>query len=280
MAMVHLLQLQLSDAELLTLGKARLQLEKQTGEQPSFFDTLIAETTPKNNALRATQDLFQALHEQLHKDMPDVVVKALIDTPDIFRHIVPEAWWQEEVENCQQLHAMLAHWATNGRRPRSANEVLDFLQRAQANNELTLPLSQDTTGSLDAVMLLTIHAAKGLEFPVVYIAGVENYRGRSSSPNIVFEPQYAPKPGFGLFLKKHSGQDSTKNLIYKLFWEDPRLLNERLRLQYVGLTRAKQQLHLFTGPKSFPYLHPQLFQGLVTLNDPLATSSTATLSPN
>lgn len=64
-------------------------------------------------------------------------------------------------------------------------------------------------GGQDSVQLMTLHSAKGLEFPVVFIAGVEE----------------------GLFP-------------HGLSLDDPQRLQEERRLCYVGMTRAKQVLYL------------------------------------
>jgi len=76
--------------------------------------------------------------------------------------------------------------------------------------ETALVADQDSyEGDADAATLITLHAAKGLEFPVVFIAGLEE----------------------GLF--PHSRA-----------LDDEKELEEERRLAYVGITRAKQRLFL------------------------------------
>src|SRR6185437_9731210 len=76
--------------------------------------------------------------------------------------------------------------------------------------ETALVADQDTyEGDADAATLITLHAAKGLEFPIVFIAGLEE----------------------GVF--PHSRA-----------LDDEKELEEERRLAYVGMTRAKQRLFL------------------------------------
>lgn len=80
----------------------------------------------------------------------------------------------------------------------------DFLQEA------ALMSSADESSKGDSVTLMTLHAAKGLEFPVVFIAGLEE----------------------GIF--PHS----------RIHEAGPSELEEERRLCYVGMTRARQELHM------------------------------------
>ena len=80
----------------------------------------------------------------------------------------------------------------------------DFLE------EVALMSSADTDGNEQKVTLMTIHAAKGLEFPVVFMVGMEE----------------------GMF--PHS----------RIYEAGPSELEEERRLCYVGMTRAREELHL------------------------------------
>ncbi len=96
---------------------------------------------------------------------------------------------------------------------RTGNEYLDnFL------NEVSLMSDADNDNSEDAVTLMTLHSAKGLEFDVVFLVGMEE----------------------GLF-------PHTNSLL-----EDGGLDEER-RLCYVGITRAKDILYLTNAKRRLLY---------------------------
>jgi DNA helicase-2/ATP-dependent DNA helicase PcrA len=94
----------------------------------------------------------------------------------------------------------------------SAEDALDRLLE-----ETALVADQDSYESdAEKLSLITLHAAKGLEFEVVFIAGLEEGlfpTGRAIEAEAGFNP-------------------------------DPRPMEEERRLAYVGMTRAKQRLYL------------------------------------
>lgn len=80
----------------------------------------------------------------------------------------------------------------------------DFLE------EIALMSSVDTSSDGQKVTLMTLHGAKGLEFPVVFMVGMEE----------------------GIFPSS------------RVFEAGPKELEEERRLCYVGMTRAREELHL------------------------------------
>jgi DNA helicase-2/ATP-dependent DNA helicase PcrA len=103
------------------------------------------------------------------------------------------------LENIKELRSVAAEFP-------NINEFLENVALVEAEQRSR---GKGGESSRDAVTLMTLHAAKGLEFPVVFIVGMEE----------------------GLFPHSRS------------LWDAGQLEEER-RLAYVGMTRAKKLLYL------------------------------------
>ena len=117
----------------------------------------------------------------------------------------------ERWANVQELRSLALEYAAMP--PREG--LLALLENvALVADTDALPESIDESGVPDRVMLITLHAAKGLEFPIVFITGLEE----------------------GLFPHSRS-------------LDDPKQMEEERRLAYVGITRAKKHLYLLSARK-------------------------------
>ena len=110
---------------------------------------------------------------------------------------------ETRLENLAELESVAAEFATEF----PEGTLIDFLERVSLVADADeIPDADDTGG---VVTLMTLHTAKGLEFPVVFLTGMED----------------------GVFPHARS-------------LGDPKELEEERRLAYVGITRARQHLYL------------------------------------
>ena len=152
---------------------------------------------------------FRDLIEQLASQMADLTLEQQVDR--VIHGSGLMAMYQQEkgdkgemrVDNLKELVSAVAGFQADDEL--AGVTLLDqFLAHAALESGAT-----QADAHSDAVQLMTLHSAKGLEFPQVFIVGVEE----------------------GLFPAQQSV-------------EDPRRLEEERRLCYVGMTRAMQKLTL------------------------------------
>ena len=136
--------------------------------------------------------------------MKDLIEAVLEDTG--YRKELEEEEGIEAKTRLENIGELLSKAADFGDRPEDEDALGQFLE------EVALVADVDSVDSgEERVVLMTLHAAKGLEFPKVYLSGMEE----------------------GLFPGKMSIDSS-----------DPDDLEEERRLCYVGMTRAREVLIL------------------------------------
>ena len=174
--------------------KWRAQTERSVVEALQQVD-LCNDLTPRaRKELQALGELFSKLAEQATAITPDQLLTDLIEATK-YREYLDDGTDQgrAKVENVEELVSDAKQYG----------DLVSFLE------EVALVSGADDTNHDHAVNLMTMHAAKGLEFPVVYLVGMED----------------------GLF-------PSARDLLTDSALEEAR------RLCYVGMTRAKEELTL------------------------------------
>ena len=122
-------------------------------------------------------------------------------------------------------------------------ELDDFIEMVDDYRFRDLRESEAPTGQEkdDLVKLMTIHGAKGLEFPVVIVADL----GRSSMQSS-YDFAYSIKNGLSLKLLNHLTNEAEFPISYEQFKIENRKREEEesQRLFYVAMTRAQEHLIL------------------------------------
>jgi len=167
---------------------------------------LVASLRPAaRTALAEFAALMARFRESAREDAVDELLREIVDAiryAEYLRAEGPES--ADRLDNVRELITGAAETVADEEGEVGLTPLDHFLQRAMLVSELD-KLGPDA----DAVTLMTLHNAKGLEFPIVFISGLED----------------------GLFP------------LAKAF-DDPALLEEERRLFYVGITRAERKLFL------------------------------------
>jgi len=154
-------------------------------------------------SLRVFRDLMIGLVDMARQESVSVAIGKVLDRTGYLAALredrTEEA--QSRIENLAELVSAAKEYEL-----RETDATLGgFVDRLSLLSD-----TDEAEGAADArVMMMTLHSAKGLEFPVVFIAGLEE----------------------GLFPHSRSSEDEDE-------------LEEERRLCYVGMTRARRKLYL------------------------------------
>jgi DNA helicase II / ATP-dependent DNA helicase PcrA len=135
-----------------------------------------------------------------------VTVKDELNVGRLFDHIVKTSGYQDYLRDGSEEGE--ERWANVNELRNVAADAGD-LPLSEFLNDIALVSETDNLEATDAPTLLTLHAAKGLEFSVVFIVGLVD----------------------GVLPHSRS-------------LDDPEQMSEERRLMYVGITRAKDRLYL------------------------------------
>ena len=150
--------------------------------------------------------IINSLRERAKDTSVDVLIQDLIGEIRYVEYLQAEGpeSARDRVENLSALINGAAETVIDDGGEVGLTPLDDFLQRA-----MLVAGADAIDPSADAVTLMTLHNAKGLEYPVVFLTGLED----------------------GLFPLSQS-------------FDDPPKLEEERRLFYVGITRAEEKLYL------------------------------------
>jgi ATP-dependent helicase/nuclease subunit A len=123
---------------------------------------------------------------------------------------------------------------------------VEELARVRESN----PREQDTApeDSTDSVKVMTVHSAKGLEFPIVFVAAM--HKGVETNPPVV---AFSPRIGLGARWRNPAVREDKDDLFQHAIRKERsrRETEESHRLLYVAMSRAEQHLVLsFTASKA------------------------------
>ena len=213
------------------VGKGTLEKLDQASQTLGgipLWEILSDETSVKTLAGRSSKGvlefagLIKKYRGELDNQKGSEIVQGLLDDSGYLSALKAEGTEDadDRFNNVQELYNAMLQFEEQNEDP----SLLAFLANASLASDL-----DDVQEGGNAVSLMTLHSSKGLEFPVVFLVGVEQ----------------------GLFPNHRA-------------LEDPAATEEERRLCYVGITRAKERLFISYARERRLYGHrepasPSLF---------------------
>jgi ATP-dependent helicase/nuclease subunit A len=218
----------LSDMALYDLCQAR----GQVGESCSLWEVLRSApgTSAEDDGARARRaaQLVAGLHEQVGRSSVADVLKAFLDATD-YRAALIQAGQPRAARNVAKLLADAHSSGIVG--------VGEFLEYVTGLRDSGTREGEARATAEGAVQIMTVHAAKGLEFPVVAIGDVTHTGGGGSG--LLIDPDLGALP----YVKDEEGRLPAVYHLGKSRSDDQEEA-ESDRLLYVAATRAREKLIL------------------------------------
>ncbi len=211
-----------------------------------LWEILSDETSVKTLAGRSSKgvlsfaNIIKKWRGELDSVKANEVVQGVLEDSGYVRELQSQGTEEasDRLTNVQELYNAVLQFEEDNEDP----SLLGFLASASLSSDL-----DNLEEEKEQVSLMTLHSSKGLEFPVVFLVGLEQ----------------------GLFPNYRS-------------MDDPAALEEERRLCYVGITRAQERLFISYARERRLYgnrepASPSLF--LAELPKELLASNTATAIP-
>jgi DNA helicase-2/ATP-dependent DNA helicase PcrA len=207
----------LGDASLAVLGETATRWRKPLLEVARGADRVEGLRPALRETFRGFASLIDRLREAFGQSDPASVIEGMLAATGYEQYLAEEGpEGVERLENVRELIAGAAAWAEVAEVGEEQEGSL--VERYLTQAALLTPTDEAAATGASGVTLLTAHMAKGLEWPVVAITGLEE----------------------GLFpLARAAGE--------------PGGLEEERRLCYVGLTRARETLYLSWARTRYRY---------------------------
>jgi len=201
------------------IGTATVDAVEQIASAEGVSMYEIMKRADEYTALKKNADKFSSFISMIErianeKTLPSEMISALFEDSGYKGMLASEGFEGEgRIENVEEFISAAVEYEAQCASEGVTAELAGFLEEVALITDVEK--NDETT---DAVILMTIHAAKGLEFPIVFLAGMED----------------------GIF-------PSSQNI-----GEESEMSEER-RLAYVAITRAKERLYVTHAKERMMY---------------------------
>ena len=203
---------------------------------------------PGNDRIKAAFDEISGYMSYARDNSPERVLRKIFDESMVIPAAAASPGGDKRVES---LYRLLSY--AKGFSEGESAGLCDLIDLIESINKRDVKIAPtDNSSSADAVKMMTIHASKGLEFPVCFVVNLSTGYGGGNKEHYYIECD--SRCGIGMKVIR-------RNIEEKLFLEISTMpyemvkaeikrldLSESMRKLYVAATRAEEKL-IFTVPK-------------------------------
>ncbi len=222
-------------------------LEAAEGKDGAELWDLLKEASSENPKAAEFLEKLEGWRELAgHQPLPELLRRLMRESGyEYYLQAAPDG--RSRMANAKELIALAEQYENSSYR--GLYQFLRFIDQQKKLETEDRGEAQVPDGSEEAVRILSIHASKGLEYPIVFVARLE---GRFDERDA--QGDYFTDESWGIALKSVDTGNyvHTDNLFYlsakeKVIRESR---SEELRLLYVAMTRAKERLYLVGAMKN------------------------------
>ncbi len=235
----------------------------QISMQPgiNFYNKLIAYCEKNIAAKKKTETLYEIKNKHISADFV-FLLRKIFNTTNYLAVAAAKPDGEQELANIKKLIQLTINYHSQGFK--TLYDYVNFLKDSIENSydEAQAAVADDS----NAIKLMTLHQAKGLEFPVVFLFDSND----STSPDLTKSKSISVDKNFGLLTKLPYKEDYFAEYVSAPIVGVNDLINKRKnlaelkRLFYVGVTRAKKYLIISAALGKELKLKKDSFIGLLT----------------
>jgi len=211
-------------------------------QEGSFFETFEKIKDMFSDDIVNSYEVLKKYKDLKYYLTPAAIFKGIINENNYFLKLSLTSEPEVAISNVKKLMNEAENYNNIAN---SFSELVRYLKSATSLSEEEASIEDETSNS---VKVMTIHKAKGLEFPIVILMGLHNdIRFKKIHDYVDIEFSLPDADGKRYYLLKNRAFDGifqeSDNWILKWFKNNDFLeLTEAHRLTYVGITRAKDLL--------------------------------------